>query len=139
MCIFRLPNYVLLFCHKHGEVINETQVDQSNLNIRVYNSDYRNENLSILNDKDGDIKPFTILGEKNIDIEKKITNANEYMRIMALRYLMLKKQLASTHDSLSFLVCCLYCLRCFGGSQGDHLTTSKASKGVVGKQTKEHP
>jgi len=34
---------------------------------------------------------------------------------------MLKKQLASTDDSLSFLVCRLYCLRCFGGSQGDHL------------------
>lgn len=61
----------------NGGVINETQIDQSHLNIRVYNSDYKDDNLSILNDKNGNITPFTILGEKNIEIEKKIIEAQK--------------------------------------------------------------
>ena len=59
----------------NGEEINETQLSQSNLNIRVYNSDFKNDNLSILNDKEGRITPITILGEKNIEIEKNLEEA----------------------------------------------------------------
>lgn len=60
----------------NGQFVSETQIEESDLNIRVYNSDFRDENLSILNDKDGNIIPFTIIGEKNIQVEKKIDIAN---------------------------------------------------------------
>ncbi|QKY70286.1 AAA family ATPase [Lentibacillus sp. CBA3610] len=62
------------------QVINDIQLEQSNLNVRVYNSDYRKENLSILYDKEGNIRPFTILGEKNIEIEKEMDNTNELIK-----------------------------------------------------------
>jgi len=53
-------------------------ITQSNLSqkiqekIRVYCTDFVNDNLSWLHNDDGTIKPFTILGTKNIEIEKKI-------------------------------------------------------------------
>lgn len=40
--------------------------------IRVYNSDFVKENLSWLNNADGTIKPFTILGLKNVGLDKQI-------------------------------------------------------------------
>lgn len=45
------------------------------LAIRVYNEDFRAENLSFLDDynKEGKIQPFAVLGKDNIIIEKKIS------------------------------------------------------------------
>lgn len=40
--------------------------------IRVYNTDFVRENLSWLHNDDGTIKPFTILGAKNVELDKKI-------------------------------------------------------------------
>ena len=40
--------------------------------IRVYNRDYISENLKLLIDDDGTIKPFAILGESNVALEKEI-------------------------------------------------------------------
>lgn len=52
---------------------------QTNLNteiqdykIRVYNTDFVKENLSWLHNEDGTINPFTILGAKNVELDKKI-------------------------------------------------------------------
>jgi wobble nucleotide-excising tRNase len=40
--------------------------------IRVYNTDFVRENLGWLHREDGTIKPFTILGAENIELEKQI-------------------------------------------------------------------
>jgi wobble nucleotide-excising tRNase len=42
------------------------------LKIRVYNTDFVRTNLSWFFYDDGSIKPFTILGEKNVEIEKQL-------------------------------------------------------------------
>jgi len=40
--------------------------------IRVYNTDFVNDNLSWVHNPKGTIEPFTILGSKNVEIENKI-------------------------------------------------------------------
>ena len=49
----------------------------NNLNVKVYNSDFMKEKLKWFYDKNYGIEPFTILGEKNIDIQNKIENVEE--------------------------------------------------------------
>lgn len=44
----------------------------SNFKIRVYNSDFVKANLSWLHNEDGTINPFTILGAKNVEIDRQI-------------------------------------------------------------------
>jgi wobble nucleotide-excising tRNase len=53
--------------------VSNAQIADSDIKIRVYNSDFKNENLSFLFNKDGKIMPFAILGEKNVETEKKIS------------------------------------------------------------------
>lgn len=55
-----------------GTEISDQEVAQGTFNIRVYNSDFKKENLSFLYNDEGEILPFTILGEQNVDTEKKI-------------------------------------------------------------------
>lgn len=58
---------------KDGRVITQDNIeDQSDLKVRVYNTDFVKSNLSWFNDEGGDIKPFAVLGEHNVDIEKEI-------------------------------------------------------------------
>lgn len=45
---------------------------QSSYKVRVYNTDFINENLNWLHNEDGTIKPFTILGAKNVELDKQI-------------------------------------------------------------------
>jgi wobble nucleotide-excising tRNase len=40
--------------------------------IRVYNKDFVTENLKWLTDEGGSIKPFAIIGQQNVEIEKQI-------------------------------------------------------------------
>ena len=63
-----------------------TRITQNNLGafdsankIRVYNSDFVREHLSWLHNDDGTIRPFTILGAKNIEIDKRIREIEETM------------------------------------------------------------
>jgi len=62
---------------------NNTTLTQHNLNlpedykIRVYNTDFVKDNLSWLQNEDGSIKPFTILGATNIESENKIRVIDE--------------------------------------------------------------
>ena len=49
----------------------------NNFNVKVYNSDFMKEKLKWFYDKNYGIEPFTILGEKNIDIQNKIENVEE--------------------------------------------------------------
>jgi wobble nucleotide-excising tRNase len=64
-----------------GTEISQNNIDNQNLKIRVYNSDFRQENLSFLYYKQGEITPFAILGEKNIEIEKEINEKKEIIEI----------------------------------------------------------
>ena len=45
--------------------------------MRVYNTDFISENLSWLHNNDGTIKPFTILGAKNVELDKKIKDIED--------------------------------------------------------------
>lgn len=57
-----------------GKSILQSDLDALDIDykIRVYNTDFVRENLSWLHNDDGTIKPFTILGAKNVEIDKKI-------------------------------------------------------------------
>ena len=52
-----------------GTVLTNLQL-RSNYKVRVYNTDFINENLNWLQNDDGTIKPFTILGAKKVEGEK---------------------------------------------------------------------
>jgi len=67
---FKTGNF--LFNFESGDSFSESQLPGNKFNIRVYNSDFKRENLSVLHDDNGDVKPFAIIGESNIDIEKSI-------------------------------------------------------------------
>ena len=49
----------------------------NNLNVKVYNSDFMKEKLKWFYDKNYGIEPFTMLGEKNIDVQNKIENVEK--------------------------------------------------------------
>ncbi|HFP3635320.1 TPA: AAA family ATPase [Escherichia coli] len=69
------PNYTAPSFTVYGDKGNVTTADISNhdYNVRVYNRDFVNDNLSFLVNQDsGEIKTFAIVGEKNKEIEDAI-------------------------------------------------------------------
>lgn len=66
---------------KDGSTINETNLNaaKDEWTVRVYNSDFVNDNLSWLHNNDGTIEPFTILGSKNVEIDRQIKLIEEKM------------------------------------------------------------
>lgn len=54
-----------------GSLSSHTNLN-NNFKIRVYNSDFVKANLSWLHNEDGTINPFTILGAKNVEIDRQI-------------------------------------------------------------------
>ncbi|TCS93306.1 AAA domain-containing protein [Hazenella coriacea] len=57
----------------HGRIINQENIkEMSNLKIRVYNTDFVKSNLNWLNNEDGKIKSFAILGKGNVEIKNKL-------------------------------------------------------------------
>jgi wobble nucleotide-excising tRNase len=69
------PNYAAPSFTVYGEKGNVTQanIDAHTYDIRVYNRDFVNENLSFLvNQVSGEIKTFAIVGDKNKEIDEKI-------------------------------------------------------------------
>lgn len=58
-----------------GTVVTQNNLEAFGVDkkIRVYNTDFVNENLSWLHNIDGSIKPFTILGAKNVELDRRIT------------------------------------------------------------------
>lgn len=73
------PDYI----NSNFEIILEdsTIIESDNLyntlNVKVYNSDFMKEKLKWFYDKNYGIEPFTILGEKNIDVQNKIENVEK--------------------------------------------------------------
>jgi wobble nucleotide-excising tRNase len=47
------------------------------IKIRVYNTDFVKDNLSWLHNDDGSIKPFTLLGSINVELDKQIKDIEE--------------------------------------------------------------
>lgn len=56
-----------------AEVLGQNDVHANSLDIRVYNKDFVDENLSFLNDHaEGEVKTFAIIGRENKEIEQQI-------------------------------------------------------------------
>jgi len=58
--------------HTEPQNLNHLDLTSCPYVIRVYNKDFIGENLKWLSDDEGSIKPFAVIGEANIEIEKKI-------------------------------------------------------------------
>ena len=55
-----------------GSEISQSDLGKKHFNVRVYNTDFKKDNLSFLYDEKGEITPFAIIGEQNIEIQSKI-------------------------------------------------------------------
>lgn len=64
--------FQILFENNHIATENNLSTELQDYKIRVYNTDFVKDNLSWLHNEDGTINPFTILGAKNIELDKKI-------------------------------------------------------------------
>jgi wobble nucleotide-excising tRNase len=70
---------------KFSILLNDKRsLSQNNLNsipddikVRVYNTDFVKDNLSWLHNDDGSIKPFTLLGSINVELDKQIKDIEE--------------------------------------------------------------
>ncbi|MBU2929742.1 AAA family ATPase [Winogradskyella psychrotolerans] len=58
-------------------IVTHNNISLNNELIRVYNKDFVTDNLKWLTDEEGEIKPFAIIGDKNVEIENKITEKTE--------------------------------------------------------------
>ncbi len=61
-------------CFDGGLVVSEEKIAEVNSSIRVFNKDFVKDNLEILLNDDGEISTFAILGEENVEVEKKINS-----------------------------------------------------------------
>ncbi|HEH5222904.1 AAA family ATPase [Campylobacter coli] len=63
-----------------GSFLTQNDVINSNLGIRVYNSDFVKENLNYLYDKKGNIKGFKSIGVEQKDIKESIEKRKEILK-----------------------------------------------------------
>lgn len=63
-----------------GNFLTQNDVINSNLDIRVYNSDFVKENLNYLYDKKGNIKGFKSIGVEQKDIKESIEKREEILK-----------------------------------------------------------
>ncbi len=70
----KYPNATFDFEHTGGDRMCNLDVANCSYDIRVYNRDYISENLKLLIDEEGAIRPFAILGESNVEIENEIAD-----------------------------------------------------------------
>ncbi|EJP3867353.1 AAA family ATPase [Campylobacter coli] len=63
-----------------GSFLTQNDVINSNLDIRVYNSDFVKENLNYLYDKKGNIKGFKSIGVEQKDIKESIEKRKEILK-----------------------------------------------------------
>lgn len=60
--------------------VKENNMGDCPYDVRVYNSDYVNRNLSWLkNEEEGDIKPFALIGSDNVEAQRAIDEINEQL------------------------------------------------------------
>lgn len=58
--------------HSECGLLCEKDLEATNIKVKVYNTDFVKKNLGLLHDKNGEIIPFAIVGEKNVEIKRKI-------------------------------------------------------------------
>jgi hypothetical protein len=75
----KYPDATFEFEHTGSERLCHLDVANCSYDIRVYNRDYISENLKLLTDEDGTIRPFAVLGESNVEIEKEIDDKNKLL------------------------------------------------------------
>lgn len=71
--------FQISFENKHVATENNLDTEIPDYKIRVYNTDFVKENLSWLHNEDGTINPFTILGAKNVELDKKIKEIEQIL------------------------------------------------------------
>lgn len=69
--------FQITFENNHIATENNLDLEVQDFKIRVYNTDFVKENLSWLHNEDGTINPFTILGAKNVKLDKEIKEIEE--------------------------------------------------------------
>ncbi|MDD5551523.1 MAG: AAA family ATPase, partial [Candidatus Omnitrophica bacterium] len=75
----KYPNATFELEHTGADRMCHLDVANCSYAIRVYNRDYIGENLRLLTDEDGTIKPFAILGESNVAIENEIAEKEKIL------------------------------------------------------------
>lgn len=60
-------------------LLNHRNLSEYDLNVRVYNEDFVKDNLQWLIDEQGEIKPFAVIGAKNLEIEKEIKQKEDLL------------------------------------------------------------
>lgn len=79
-----------------GTNISQNSLGTNPLDIRVYNEDFVNDNLTFLRNDNEGIQSFAVLGETNIEIERKINDLETELgsedEEKGLRYDLLKKR-----------------------------------------------
>lgn len=71
--------FQITFDNNHIATENNLDTEIQDYKIRVYNTDFVKENLSWLHNEDGTINPFTILGAKNVELDKKIKEIEQIL------------------------------------------------------------
>lgn len=73
--------YTLELLLEDDILLTNNQIKGEKRPIRVFNSDYRKENLSFLNDtsQDGEIKAFAVIGEDNVRINDEINDREQVL------------------------------------------------------------
>ena len=74
----KYPNATFEFEHTGADRLCHLDVANCSYDIRVYNRDYISENLKLLTDEDGTIKPFAILGESNVRLKRRLPKKKRY-------------------------------------------------------------
>ncbi len=67
----KYPNVIFEVNCNSGNIF-QNNLSEHSLNIRVYNEDFVNANLSFLKNEQKSIQPFAVLGKQNVEIEKQI-------------------------------------------------------------------
>ena len=69
--------FSILLSDKRSLSQNNLNLVTDDIKIRVYNTDFVKDNLSWLHNDDGSIKPFTLLGSINVELDKQIKDIEE--------------------------------------------------------------
>ncbi|MGZ5486646.1 MAG: AAA family ATPase, partial [Nitrososphaeraceae archaeon] len=69
--------FSILLNDKRSLSPNNVNSIPDDIKVRVYNTDFVKDNLSWLHNDDGSIKPFTLLGSINVELDKQIKDIEE--------------------------------------------------------------
>ena len=73
----KYPNSKFELKHTGTQLLNQVNLQNHNYTIRVYNKDFVSDNLKCLINPEESIEAFAVVGEENVDIEKKIREKEE--------------------------------------------------------------